>query len=158
MLSTTASISQSGWKRSICCAYSGKKLPVYSPVSGSVSADWISCLRSDSSMMRPTRARMTSCMSKGLVMKSAAPSCRLRSSALFSAVSTMTGRSRSVPSSRRRVSTSKPSITGIIRSSRTIESMSRCARICSSACCPFSAKIRSYSSHRIISSSERLIS
>ena len=90
-------------------------------------------------MILATRARMTSGTSKGLVIKSDAPICSARSSAFFSAVSTITGMCDSCSSEVTRESTSKPSITGIIRSSSTMDSLSTFFSISSSAWAPFSA-------------------
>ena len=76
---------------------------------------------SESSTIRSQRAMMTSGISNGLVIKSEAPRRMLLTSADFSDVITMTGIRRSASSSFRFSRKVKPSMTGMIRSSRISE-------------------------------------
>ena len=141
MLMTMASMLQFGWYWCIRLTYSKKKFRLYSPVRLSNSAAWISLRPSFSSMMRPTRASMTSCMSKGLVIKSAAPISSALSSAFRSAVSTMMGMTFRSSSLRTHSSTLNPSISGMIKSSSTTERLSRYSSIICSASLPLVANM-----------------
>ena len=102
-------------------------------------------------------AKITSGISYGLVIKSAAPSLIERTSASFSDVITMIGIRRSDSSSLRFLISSKPSIIGIRRSTSIKEKLQSPALRISSASLPFSAAWTSYSELKILDKISLLI-